>query len=63
VDSAKPDIGAHRGGYGLMEALLKYSDITKRVQSFTKDDLLFANKVLNQTIMELFQYSMEATAL
>jgi hypothetical protein len=59
VDSAKPDIGAHRGGYGLREALLKYSDVSKRVKSLTKDDLVFAKKVLNKTMMDLFQYSVE----
>ncbi len=60
VDSAKPDIGAHHGGSGLTEALLKYSNANKRVKSFTKDDLDFANKVLNKTMMDLFHYSIEA---
>ena len=60
VDSAKGTDGAHKGASGLSEAIQRYVSLTKRVEKFTEEDLQFSNKHLNQTLMNIFHYSMPA---
>ena len=61
TESAKANVGAHRGSSGFVEALLQYSNADNRTQLFTTDDLLFAKRVLNKTMMEMFHYSTPST--
>lgn len=57
TSAKKPEHGHSGATSGFVEALLLYSNATNRVKSFTREDLLFANKTLNQTIMTLLSYS------
>jgi hypothetical protein len=41
---------------GLMNALLLYTNSSHRIKLFTKDDLVFANAVPNNTMMGLLSY-------
>jgi len=46
---------------GLMHALLLYTNSSNRIKLFTKDDLVFANEVLNKTMMGLLSYSIPSS--
>jgi hypothetical protein len=46
---------------GLMHALLLYTNSSNRIKLFTKDDLVFANEVLNKTMMGLLSYSVASS--
>ena len=61
-ESAKKAEHGHAGATkGFAEALLLYTNSSNRIKSFTKEDLVFANSALNQTMMELLSYSIIAS--
>lgn len=60
VSSAKGDEGVHgplSKRTTFIDAMIKYGSSRDRFGGFFKDDLLFADKVLNHDLMEIFGYS------
>lgn len=57
TSAKKPEHGHSGATSGFVEALLLYTNSTNRIKSFTGEDLIFANKSLNQTMMTLLSYA------
>lgn len=61
--SKSKELGHGNSTPGLMHALLLYTNSSNRIKLFTKDDLTFANEVLNKTMMGLLSYSIPSPDL
>ena len=49
--------GHKNGSNGLLGAMLRYGNDLKRTDTFTKEDVDFAKKVLRKDLMDLFSYT------
>ncbi len=56
VNSAKTG-EAHKGANGLVKSMTKYSDKSKRLKSFTSDDLSYTVNTIRSDIMNMFGYA------
>ncbi len=61
VGSAKTG-AAHKGSNGLVKSITKYGDKSKRLKSYTKQDLTYAIKTLKNDIMNSFGYDIPNSA-
>ena len=49
--------GHRNGSNGLLGAMLRYGFDAKRTETFTKEDVAYANDSLRKDLMEMFSYS------
>ena len=55
-DTAK--VGAvHKGSNGLVKSMISYGNETRRTESFSAPDLIYASKALSNNIMQMFWYN------
>ena len=54
--SAKTGLG-HKGSNGFLDSVLKYGNVSRRSESFSKLDLDFAKSTLYSNILEAFNYT------
>jgi len=47
---------AHKSRTGLLEAMIHYGSAKRRLEGFTRDDVIFANQHLNTDLMTTFGY-------
>ncbi len=55
-DSAKGNIGVHKGSNGLVKSIQKYGSPENRLKSFHVEDLKYAKLHLSKNITEMFHY-------
>jgi len=56
LESAKGSSGAHHNALGLVSAMVRYANETKRIEGFTKEDLDYVRQALDPKLMEFFHY-------
>uniref|UniRef100_A0A7S1FNH5 Sulfotransferase n=3 Tax=Corethron hystrix TaxID=216773 RepID=A0A7S1FNH5_9STRA len=55
-DSAKGTTGAHKDASGLTEAIIRYTNSSKRIDDFQEEDLSYAIKNLDAGLIDTFHY-------
>eukprot|EP00566_Odontella_aurita_P013234 CAMPEP_0113535572 /NCGR_PEP_ID=MMETSP0015_2-20120614/5782_1 /TAXON_ID=2838 /ORGANISM="Odontella" /LENGTH=457 /DNA_ID=CAMNT_0000434845 /DNA_START=375 /DNA_END=1748 /DNA_ORIENTATION=- /assembly_acc=CAM_ASM_000160 len=56
--NGKGNHGPHAGSNGLISALIRYGNVSKRQEGFSSDDLNYAENVLDSNLMQAYKYSL-----